>query len=137
VVACPPATNPSSSPRRRRVAYTISSSSSGCLHHLLLTLLCSSFFRDHNKALWDETLEGFRERGQRAAAARTHAKVITLEMASGGKLAPEGSANLRSNGNREQFLLANDAGLHDWHARWIDKLVAPHEGYGAGEQGGP
>jgi hypothetical protein len=49
-------------------------------------------------------------------------------MEAGGKLALEGSANLRSNGNREQFLLANDAGLHDWHARWIDGLVALHEG---------
>jgi hypothetical protein len=93
-----------------------------------LTLLCSAFFRDHNKELWEETLEGFRERGQRCAAARTHAKVITLELASGAKLALEGSANLRSNSNREQFALIHDAGLHDWHGRWIDDLVAQHEG---------
>jgi hypothetical protein len=93
-----------------------------------LTLLCSAFFRDHNKELWQETLEGFHERGQRTAAARTHAKVITIETVSGVKLALEGSANLRSNGNREQFLLANDAPLHDWHAAWIDELVAKHEG---------
>jgi hypothetical protein len=98
-----------------------------------LTLLCSAFFRDHNKELWRQTLEGFRKRGQagascRTAAARTHAKVITIESVSGSKLALEGSANLRSNGNREQFLLANDAGLHDWHAAWIDKLVTAHEG---------
>jgi hypothetical protein len=92
-----------------------------------LTLLCSCFFRDHNHELWEETIEGFRERGQRAAAARTHAKVITIEAASGVKLALEGSANLRSNGNREQFLLANDASLHDWHAAWIDDLVSKHE----------
>jgi hypothetical protein len=93
-----------------------------------LTLLCSAFFRDHNKELWRETLEGFRQRGQRAAAARSHAKVITLETVSGGKLALEGSANLRSNGNREQFLLANDAHLHDWHSAWIDELVAKYKG---------
>jgi hypothetical protein len=93
-----------------------------------LTLLCSAFFRDHNRELWEEAIEGFRERRQRAAAARTHAKVITLQTAAGGKLVLEGSANLRSNGNREQFLLANDAGLHDWHAAWIDDLVSKHEG---------
>jgi hypothetical protein len=92
-----------------------------------LTLLCSAFFRDHNKELWQETLEGFRERGQRTAAARTHAKVITLDLTSGARLALEGSANLRSNSNREQFALVHDATLHDWHAGWIDGLVTQHE----------
>jgi hypothetical protein len=93
-----------------------------------LTLLCSSFFRDHNGDLWEETLEEFRSRGQRAAAARSHAKVVTFAFASGRRLTAEGSANLRSNGNREQLLLADGAGLHDWHAGWIDALVAQHEG---------
>jgi hypothetical protein len=97
-------------------------------HPPRLTLLCSAFFRDHNKELWEETLEGFRGRGQRCAAARTHAKVITLELASGAKLALEGSANLRSNGNREQFVLIHDAGVYQFHADWTDELVAKHEG---------
>jgi hypothetical protein len=93
-----------------------------------LTLLCSCFFRDHNRELWEETIEGFRERGQRAAAARTHAKVISIETAAGVKLVLEGSANLRSNGNREQFALIHDPGLFAFHSAWIDELVTRHEG---------
>jgi hypothetical protein len=93
-----------------------------------LTLLCSAFFRDRNKELWEETLEAFRGRGQRAAAARSHAKVVTLATAGGRRLSLEGSANLRTNSNREQFSLTNDAALHDWHAGWIDQLVSQHEG---------
>jgi hypothetical protein len=94
-----------------------------------LTLLCSAFFRDHNTELWEETLEEFRERGQRAAAARSHAKVVTFAFASGRRLTLEGSANLRSNGNREQLLLADGAELHDWHAHgWLDPMVTAHEG---------
>jgi hypothetical protein len=93
-----------------------------------LTLLCSAFFRDHNGELWEETLEDFRERGERAAAARSHAKVVTFAFASGQRLTMEGSANLRSNGNREQFLLADGTDLHDWHAQWIDDMVTQHEG---------
>jgi hypothetical protein len=93
-----------------------------------LSLLCSAFFRDHNTELWEETLADFRDRGQRAAAARSHAKVVTFAFASGLRLTVEGSANLRSNGNREQVLLADGAGLHDWHARWINDLVTQHEG---------
>src|SRR5262245_23010795 len=33
-----------------------------------LTLPCSAFFRDHNKGLWGETVQGFRERGHRRGA---------------------------------------------------------------------
>ncbi len=93
-----------------------------------LTLLCSCFFRDHNKELWDETLEEFRERGQRAAAGRNHAKVVTFATSSGRRLSMEGSANLRTNSNREQFALTDDATIHDFHAQWIDNLVSQHEG---------
>lgn len=96
----------------------------------MLTLLCSAFFRDHNRNLWEQTLAEFRKRGQRAAAARSHCKVITLATAAGERYALEGSANLRTNSNREQFALFRDAGLHDWHAAWIDQLVTAHEGEG-------
>jgi hypothetical protein len=93
-----------------------------------LTLLASAFFRDHNKELWTETLEDFRERGQRAAAARSHCKVVTLACLDGRRFSLEGSANLRTNSNREQFALTHDEAVHDWHARWIDDLVRQHEG---------
>jgi hypothetical protein len=93
-----------------------------------LVLVCSAFFRDHNGDLWEQTLEELRPRGQRAAAARNHCKVITFAFAGGTRLALEGSANLRTNSNQEQFALFNDDGLHDFHAAWIDDMVSPHEG---------
>ena len=40
----------------------------------------------------------------------------------------EGSANLRTNGNREQLAVIRDRALHDWHATWIDELVNSDEG---------
>jgi hypothetical protein len=94
-----------------------------------LTLLASLFFRAHKGALWQEALAEFRRRRQRAACCHSHAKVVSLAFASGERLSIEGSANLCGNGSgREQFALINDAGLHDWHARWIDDLVTRHEG---------
>lgn len=42
-------------------------------------------------------------------------------------MSKEGSANLRTNSNREQFCLTNDAELHDWHSQWIDEQVAKYE----------
>jgi hypothetical protein len=94
-----------------------------------LALVASLFFRSHKGALWTETLKEFRQRKQRAACCHSHAKVVALAFASGERLAVEGSANLCGNGSgREQFALINDAGLHDWHAAWIDQLVTKHEG---------
>ena len=99
-----------------------------------LTLLASIFFRSHNGELWAETLAEFRRRGQRAACAASHAKVVSLSFVRGDRLAIEGSANLCGNGSgREQFCLVNDPALADWHARWVSEAVTRHEGRDDGQ----
>jgi hypothetical protein len=87
-----------------------------------LTLLASSFHRANNKDL-DEWF-----RAELAAypcskttAARSHCKVVCFDFADGAGLVLEGSANLRTNGNREQLMLVRDRPLHDFHAAWIDE----------------
>ncbi len=91
------------------------------------TLLCSSFFQRQSR---EEFLFGRRElaqaRGCRLAAARNHCEVVCLHFADGRKLVTEGSANLRTNSNREQIALFHHDDLHDWHAAWIDAEVAKH-----------
>ena len=93
-----------------------------------LDLLACTFFKNTNKALFVETQQEFRQRKQRVAAARTHAKVITLAAADGRRFTLEGSANLRHNDCWEQFALVNDTALHDWHAAWITDMIGRHEG---------
>jgi hypothetical protein len=101
-----------------------------------LTLVASIFFRSHNGDLWEETLQEFRRRGQRAACCPSHCKVMALAFEEGTHLALEGSANLCSNGSaREQFALIHDTALADWHARWIDDLVTRYEGSANGQGG--
>jgi hypothetical protein len=90
-----------------------------------LTLLVSSFFRSHNKELFEafaQDLEEYRDRAS-IAAARSHAKVVCFQLAAGDGLVFEGSANLRTNGNREQLVAIRDAALCQWHSAWIDELV--------------
>ncbi len=98
-----------------------------------LTLLCSSFFRRQNP---EEYQFGHGElvqaRACRLAATRNHCKVMCLHFADGRKLTFEGSANLRTNSNREQIALFHHDGLHDWHAAWIDAEVANHAGEAQG-----
>lgn len=89
-----------------------------------LTVLCSLFFYEHNPDTFRELREAMQAagRGNRIGATRNHCKVCCLEFR-GSKLALEGSANLRTNSNREQFCLVNAAELHDWHALWIDEAI--------------
>jgi hypothetical protein len=90
-------------------------------------LLCSDFFAKHNAVLFAEARKTLADSGGRIAAPRCHCKVTCLEFEGGGKLVFEGSANLRTNRNIEQFALFNDGALHDWHAQWIDQKIREWE----------
>jgi hypothetical protein len=91
---------------------------------LRLTLLVSSFFRSHNKELHEWFADQLRSfPAARLAAARSHCKVVCFDLGPADGLVFEGSANLRTNGNREQLTATRDRPLHDWHAAWIDELV--------------
>ena len=98
---------------------------------LRLTMLVSTFFKGHNEELFERFAEELKDHSDRAkmTAARTHAKVATFDLADGDGLTFEGSANLRTNRNREQLAVIRDRQLHDWHAGWLDQSVkhAAHE----------
>jgi hypothetical protein len=94
-----------------------------------LSLVASIFYRSHNAEQWQTTQSEFRARGQRACCCHSHAKVVTMAFTTGERLSIEGSANLCGNGSgREQFALIHDAGLHDFHAQWIEALLDKQEG---------
>jgi hypothetical protein len=93
-----------------------------------LTLLCADFMAKASPEVYRGAVaELVEQRGQVVGSARCHAKVVTLAFADGLRLSFEGSANLRTNRNLENLCVANDPGLHDWHAAWIDQKVREHE----------
>ncbi len=61
-------------------------------------------------------------RGSRHMAARVHVKVMAFDFADGGRIAVESSANLRSCNMAELTTVTADAGLTEFHHRWIDAL---------------
>jgi hypothetical protein len=96
---------------------------------LALTLLASVFFREHNKELHEYAVgELSQYPGVKVSAARSHCKVVCFDLGEGDGLVFEGSANLRTNKNREQLTAIRDRALHDWHAAWIDSLVSRDDG---------
>ncbi len=93
-------------------------------NQLRLSLLVSNFFKEHNKELHERAVAELTAfPGVEVAAARSHCKVTLFDLGDGDALVFEGSANLRTNKNREQLTAFRDRGLHDWHALWIDDLV--------------
>ena len=92
-----------------------------------LDLLCSDFFRKHDKDIFAALLAQFHARGQRVAAARSHCKVVTLALEDGRRYALEGSANLRTNHNVEQFALSRGPQPHGWYDAWLGAMVSKYE----------
>lgn len=102
------------------------------LPSLKLTVLASAFFRGHNKELHEWFEEELKiHPTARLAAARSHCKVVAFELGKADGLVFEGSANLRTNKNREQLTAIRDRRLHDWHAGWIEEMAA----HGEAEEG--
>ncbi len=60
--------------------------------------------------------------GDRIKVARNHAKVILIA-APPSFLVIEGSANLRSSDNIEQFAIWNDETLLNWHREWMQEVI--------------
>jgi hypothetical protein len=96
-----------------------------------LSVVTSDFQRKHDTAIFAALLGALRQRGQRVAAARSHCKLLLLDMGDGQRWTLSGSPNLRTSRNAECFALcregATDAPVHDFHAAWIDEVMVAHE----------
>jgi hypothetical protein len=101
---------------------------------LRLDVLTSDFQRKHDPEILAEVLDLLVvKRTARVAAARSHAKVITLALADGRRFVLEGSANLRTSRNQEQFCLSQDADLYAFFDSWLSEMVTKYELRNAGE----
>jgi hypothetical protein len=88
------------------------------------TLLVSTFYEDHNKDLFESFRQDLAAFPTAAiGTARNHCKLTLFDLAPDECLVLEGSANLRTNRNREQLTAIRSSPLHDFHAEWIDELV--------------
>jgi hypothetical protein len=92
-----------------------------------LDVLTSDFQRKHDPDILAEALaELAGKRGQRIAAARSHCKIVTIALEDGRRYVLEGSANLRTSRNMEQFALSQDTGLHGFYDNWLSDMVSKH-----------
>lgn len=83
-------------------------------------VLCSEYFRDADRAVYNEAEQQLQTRGSRIKAVRNHSKIICMAPTVGrDRYVVESSANLRSCNNLEQFALTNDAQLFKFHSTWI------------------
>lgn len=86
-------------------------------------LVCSVFHEAHERELCQWAARELGKRHCTFLACRSHAKILLMQAGSN-HFVFEGSANLQSCRMIEQFCLSNCAELFQFHARWMDELVA-------------
>lgn len=84
-----------------------------------LFLLVSHYFSQVDKSGTYREVKGIL--GDAVVVARNHAKVILISAAPD-FFVVEGSANLRSSDNIEQFAIWNDEELLNWHLEWMQEV---------------
>jgi len=85
--------------------------------------LCSAYYGAHEPAVCKKLNDELRARGSVFLSTRTHAKVIAARTTCGNNYVWEGSANLRSCRNVEQFIISNSAEVFDFHSAWMCELI--------------
>jgi len=88
------------------------------------SLICSSFYRSHDQDVYAWIAAELSARGFDVACTRCHAKVLLMHTSADHWLVVEGSANLRSCNNIEQFALFNDREVYQFHAGWMQEVLA-------------
>jgi hypothetical protein len=82
----------------------------------------SHFWKSHETGVFDALHHALTSRGHRCLAMRCHAKILLFETTDGRSYVMEGSANLRSCRNLEQFVLTQDADLLQFHRQWMAEM---------------
>ncbi len=84
-------------------------------------ILASDYFAASDAPTFREAKAQLQARGATLTSSRNHAKVIGLAFERDAYVV-EGSANMRSCNNLEQFTLTNDPELFEFHRRWIQSI---------------
>lgn len=86
-------------------------------------LLASTYFRSLDASLWANVHNGLTTRGQKAAVARSHGKILAAELSDGRSICIESSANMRGCSASENVTICMDRELTRFHSAWIESLV--------------
>lgn len=84
-------------------------------------ILASDYFAKADAPTFREAKAQLQARGATLTSSRNHAKVIGLAFERDAYVV-EGSANMRSCNNLEQFTLTNDRKLFEFHRNWIQSI---------------
>lgn len=85
--------------------------------------LVSVMFSAKNRHIFEELIPHLIRRGHRAAAMRTHAKILGIDFGDGERYVVESSSNLRTCHCAEQVTIIRDEGLYRFHKRWMNRAL--------------
>lgn len=85
--------------------------------------ICTDYFERVDNEICQEFRLELTRRNCRFASAKSHAKIVLFKLTDGRCFTVEGSANIRSCRNIEQFALTQDPALLAFHRDWIGKVI--------------
>ena len=94
-----------------------------------LNLIISYYFFSHERNLLIPYLRQTLDIDNRfqLAVAASHTKTCIFDTSGGKKIVMQGSANLRSSNNVEQFTIEDSAELHDWFDEYQDIIIKKYQ----------
>lgn len=85
-------------------------------------ILCSHYYASLEPEAFDSMAQMLSRFDQKLLAFRLHSKIILIRMSGNRHYSFEGSSNLRSNRNVENFVVSNDRKLWKFHRDWMEAL---------------
>lgn len=105
---------------RQNMESVVSLLDRGSVGSLLLNV--SNYFQSTDRKIFADIQRQLESRGQRVGVTRSHAKLMLFRTATR-NIVVETSGNLRGSMSWEQFSVADDAELLDFHRGWIEALI--------------
>ena len=87
------------------------------------SILTGTYFKARETSVYAQLLNGIVERKQRYVAFINHTKIALIRNGDY-FISMEGSANFTANPRLENFIIANDKELYEFHQGWMEEMLA-------------
>lgn len=86
------------------------------------SILTGTYFKSRETSVYAQLINGIAKRGQRYVAFINHTKIALIKNGDH-RIVMEGSANFTANPRLENFIIANNPGLYEFHRTWMEEML--------------
>jgi hypothetical protein len=87
-----------------------------------LSILTGTYFKQRESSVYAQLLTALKRRGMRYVAFINHTKIALIKQGND-YIVFEGSANFTANPRLENFIIANNKALYEFHRGWMEEML--------------